>query len=70
MSCLGTWLVSSGYVQYHGVAYTDRETLYTHGCMVRAFGSAYHVCFRDDWMSHHMALFWLTGNHGGFVGAT
>ena len=31
---------------------------------------AYHVCFRDYWMLHHMTLFWLTVNHGGFAGAT
>ena len=31
-------------------------------------GSAYHVCLRDYWMLHHMALFWLTGNHGDSTG--
>ena len=31
---------------------------------------AYNVCFIYDKMLHHMTLFWLTGNHGGFAGST
>ena len=38
---------------------------WVHGEVLR---SAYHVCFKDYWMLHHMTLFWLTRNHGGFAG--